>query len=99
MKFIEGKKYKTRGGGKAICLEVSDIGRPLFYHYKNRSAYLHGPNGEDMLGNTRRNIVAEWTEPVVEDRFVNIYEGGVSFQYRTLEEALTFRGSYFVGTI
>lgn len=91
LKIEVGKFYRTREGGKAVC--ISDCRNSKEYPYA--MAYIGGNgdldavsvNGLVYIGEMdAKDIVAEWTEPVV--RYMNVYgESNVIASYATRKTA------------
>lgn len=66
MNFELYKPYKTRGGWKAVVVDILGFGTDRFlrvYHEKGQSIYDHNMSGADMR-DAQYDLISEWHEPI-----------------------------------
>ena len=64
MEFELYKPYKTRGGWKAVVVDINKVGNLIVWHEKIDSTAEHKEDGTDVDHNDSYDLISEWFEPI-----------------------------------
>lgn len=99
LKLEVGRFYKTRSGDKvevlAILPERNGIRFPVVtYHFSYRQALSYTRKGEfdDVNTLNQNNIISEWQEPVVLERWIVLRDSQIVSCFLENKENLSFAG-------
>ena len=87
-KFKIGSQWKTRDGGRAVVIDTQH-GRVVAWHKNNRTIQYHYDNGSFYMDSDHqddRDLVEPWKEPIVHEKWLNIYADH-SGQHNSKKEA------------
>lgn len=96
MKFKTGSQWKTRGGWRAMVVDVH-IGCPVVWHSREGNVFQHTPYGA-LAGKDDYNLISEWVEPIKRTFWVNVY-CDVLCVHESQQEAKKYAGIDTLDTI
>lgn len=88
-KFKTGSQWKTRGGWRAVVVDVSDENLILVWHERNiNSIFIHEKTGIECSGYYEKyDLVEPFVEPIKRTFWSNVYHDRIGLSFDTYEEA------------